>query len=117
MASDRSPPGCTAITSDVEAGTSSEALRKADQRMYAQKSSGRRSADRQSKDVLLRALADELDRLLGTGKFVAIGESMPYMPAPWDKTALVSRVDAIANIMRIVEVAQQHGVAFADVVE
>ena len=53
----------------------------------------------------------ELDRLLGTGKFVAIGESLPYMPAPWDKTALVSRVDAIANILKIVEVAQQHGVA------
>jgi predicted TIM-barrel fold metal-dependent hydrolase len=33
------------------------------------------------------------------------------MPAPWDKTALVSRVDAIANILKIVEVAQQHGVA------
>jgi predicted TIM-barrel fold metal-dependent hydrolase len=42
---------------------------------------------------------------------VAIGESLPYMPAPWDKTALVSRVEAIANIMKIVEVAQQHGVA------
>ena len=56
-------------------------------------------------------VCDELDRLLGTGRFVAIGESLPYMPAPWDKTALVSRVDAIANIMRIVEVAQQHGVA------
>ena len=55
-------------------------------------------------------VCDELDRLLGTGRFVAIGESMPYMPAPWDKTALVSRVDAIANLMRIVEVAQQHGV-------
>jgi hypothetical protein len=56
----------------------------------------------------------ELDRLLSTGKFVAIGESLPYMPAPWDKTALVSRVDAIANIMKIVEVAQQHGVAARD---
>jgi len=53
----------------------------------------------------------ELDRLLATGKFVAIGESLPYMPYPWDKTALVSRVDAIANILRIVEVAQQHDVA------
>jgi predicted TIM-barrel fold metal-dependent hydrolase len=42
---------------------------------------------------------------------VAIGESLPYMPAPWDETALVSRVDAIANILKIVEVAQQHGVA------
>ena len=53
----------------------------------------------------------ELDRLLGTGRFVAIGESLPYMPSPWDQTALVSRVDAIANILKIVEVAQQHGVA------
>jgi diguanylate cyclase (GGDEF)-like protein len=33
-----------------------EALRLVDQRMYAQKRSGRRSADRQSKDVLLHAL-------------------------------------------------------------
>jgi two-component system cell cycle response regulator len=33
-----------------------EALRLADQRMYAQKRGNRRSADRQSKDVLLRAL-------------------------------------------------------------
>jgi diguanylate cyclase (GGDEF)-like protein len=33
-----------------------EAMRLVDQRMYAQKSSGRRSADRQSRDVLLRAL-------------------------------------------------------------
>jgi predicted TIM-barrel fold metal-dependent hydrolase len=53
----------------------------------------------------------ELDRLLGTGRFVAIGESLPYMPYPWDQTALVSRVDAIANILKIVEVAQHHGVA------
>ena len=26
----------------------------------------------------------ELDRLLATGRFVAIGESMPYMPLPYD---------------------------------
>jgi hypothetical protein len=56
-------------------------------------------------------VCEELDRLLGTGRFVAIGESLPYMPYPWDETALVSRVDAVANILRIVEVAQQHGVA------
>jgi putative nucleotidyltransferase with HDIG domain len=35
-----------------------EALRIADQRMYAQKNAGRLSASRQSKDVLLRALAE-----------------------------------------------------------
>ena len=56
-------------------------------------------------------VCEELDRLLGTGRFVAIGESLPYMPYPWDQTALVSRVDAVANILRIVEVAQRHGVA------
>jgi two-component system cell cycle response regulator len=41
-----------------EAADASEALRIADQRMYAQKSAGRTSAGRQSSDVLLRALAE-----------------------------------------------------------
>jgi diguanylate cyclase (GGDEF)-like protein len=41
-----------------EASTASDALRMADQRMYAQKRSGRASAGRQSTDVLLRALAE-----------------------------------------------------------
>jgi diguanylate cyclase (GGDEF)-like protein len=41
-----------------EAATAEEALRLADQRMYAQKSSGRPSASRQSSDVLLRALRE-----------------------------------------------------------
>jgi diguanylate cyclase (GGDEF)-like protein len=45
-----------AIVLPEEARDASVALRLADQRMYAQKASGRRSADRQSKDVLLRAL-------------------------------------------------------------
>jgi diguanylate cyclase (GGDEF)-like protein len=42
----------------ADATGSAEALRIADQRMYAQKSSGRPTAGRQSKDVLLRALAE-----------------------------------------------------------
>jgi diguanylate cyclase (GGDEF)-like protein len=41
-----------------EATEPGEALRIADQRMYAHKSSGRASAERQSTDVLLRALAE-----------------------------------------------------------
>jgi diguanylate cyclase (GGDEF)-like protein len=41
-----------------ETGDAAEALRKADQAMYAQKQSGRATADRQSSDVLLRALAE-----------------------------------------------------------
>ena len=42
----------------AEAADVAEALRIADQRMYAQKNAGRTSASRQSKDVLLRALAE-----------------------------------------------------------
>jgi diguanylate cyclase (GGDEF)-like protein len=42
----------------AEATDSTEALRIADQRMYAQKTSGRPTASRQSTDVLVRALAE-----------------------------------------------------------
>jgi diguanylate cyclase (GGDEF)-like protein len=45
-----------AIVLPEESSDAGEAMRLVDQRMYAQKASGRRSADRQSKDVLLRAL-------------------------------------------------------------
>jgi diguanylate cyclase (GGDEF)-like protein len=54
-----------AITLPVEASTAAEALRIADQRMYASKHAGRASAGRQSRDVLLRVLA-ERDPGLGT---------------------------------------------------
>jgi len=52
--------GCSygAIQLPLEAADAAEALRIADQRMYAQKNAGRASASRQSKDVLLRALAE-----------------------------------------------------------
>jgi diguanylate cyclase (GGDEF)-like protein len=42
----------------LNASDESEALRKADEAMYAQKHSGRAGADRQSSDVLLRALTE-----------------------------------------------------------
>jgi diguanylate cyclase (GGDEF)-like protein len=54
-----------AIVLPVETDEPVEALRIADQRMYAAKHAGRTSAGRQSKDVLLRALA-ERDPGLGT---------------------------------------------------
>jgi diguanylate cyclase (GGDEF)-like protein len=59
--------GCShgAIALPLEADDAIEALRIADQRMYANKHAGRMSAGRQSKDVLLRALA-ERDPGLGT---------------------------------------------------
>ena len=52
--------GCSygSIELPREAEEVAEALRIADQRMYAQKNAGRTSASRQSKDVLLRALAE-----------------------------------------------------------
>ena len=52
--------GCSygAIELPLEAANVADALRIADQRMYAQKNAGRSSASRQSKDVLLRALAE-----------------------------------------------------------
>jgi two-component system cell cycle response regulator len=59
--------GCShgAIVLPGETADPMEALRIADQRMYANKHAGRTSAGRQSKDVLLRALA-ERDPGLGT---------------------------------------------------
>jgi diguanylate cyclase (GGDEF)-like protein len=42
----------------LDTGDAAEALRKADQAMYAQKYSGRATAGRQSSDVLMRALAE-----------------------------------------------------------
>jgi predicted TIM-barrel fold metal-dependent hydrolase len=59
----------------------------------------------------IEGVCAELDRLLATGKFVAIGESLPYMPQPPDKTKLVSRETAVRNMLAIMEVGQQHGVA------
>ena len=52
--------GCSygAIELPAEASHVADALRIADQRMYAQKNAGRMSAIRQSKDVLVRALAE-----------------------------------------------------------
>jgi HD-GYP domain-containing protein (c-di-GMP phosphodiesterase class II) len=54
-----------AIVLPTEAIEAAEALRIADQRMYAQKNAGRLSAGRQSKDVLLRALAERNPALGG----------------------------------------------------
>jgi two-component system cell cycle response regulator len=48
-----------------------EAMRLVDQRMYAQKASGRRSADRQSKDVLLRTLHEHNPELAERYELVA----------------------------------------------
>jgi two-component system cell cycle response regulator len=69
--------GCShgAITLPVEASEPVEALRIADQRMYANKHAGRASAGRQSKDVLLRALAERDPRLGTHAATVALAEA------------------------------------------
>jgi predicted TIM-barrel fold metal-dependent hydrolase len=53
-------------------------------------------------------VCQELDRHLSTGHYVGIGEQMPYMPWPPDPMEPVSRVDAIRNMLRIMEVAADH---------
>ena len=70
-----------AIVLPEESRDASEAMRLVDQRMYAQKASGRRSADRQSKDVLLRALyernPDLAERFETAARLVgAVGQRM-----------------------------------------
>ena len=66
--------GCShgAVSLPAEAADASEALRIADNRLYADKRSGRMSADRQSKDVLLRALVERSPDLEGHAHDVAV---------------------------------------------
>jgi two-component system cell cycle response regulator len=65
--------GCSygAVTLPLEAWEAADALRIADQRMYAQKHAGRMSASRQSKDVLLSALIERSPELGGHLSVVA----------------------------------------------
>jgi diguanylate cyclase (GGDEF)-like protein len=65
--------GCSygAISLPLEATDAAEALRIADQRMYAQKHAGRMSASKQSKDVLLSALTERDPSLGGHMSVVA----------------------------------------------
>jgi diguanylate cyclase (GGDEF)-like protein len=56
-------PGCGVVVLPREAAEATVALRIADQRLYASKQSGRRSASRQSTDVLLRALSERSPEL------------------------------------------------------
>jgi two-component system, cell cycle response regulator len=65
--------GCSfgAVTLPIEAATPEDALRLADQRMYAHKRGGRVSTERQSTDVLLRVLAERSPDLEGHTAMVA----------------------------------------------
>jgi len=65
--------GCSygSVSLPDEADNAAEALKLADQRMYAHKHTGRASASRQSRDVLLRALSERSPELSGHGNAVA----------------------------------------------
>jgi diguanylate cyclase (GGDEF)-like protein len=70
-----------AIVLPEESRDATEAMQLVDQRMYAQKAFGRRSADRQSKDVLLRALYEHnpelAERFQDAARLVAaVGQRM-----------------------------------------
>ena len=74
--------GATLVPRDAPNIT--EALRLADQRMYAQKSGGRASARRQSSDVLMQALVEsdpELGRAPGRRREARQGDR----PRAWDE--------------------------------
>jgi diguanylate cyclase (GGDEF)-like protein len=73
--------GAIVLPEESPDADASEAMRLVDQRMYAQKTSGRRSADRQSKDVLLRALYERnpelAERFEAAARLVqAVGQRM-----------------------------------------
>ena len=86
-----------------EARTSAEALRVADRRMYARKSSGRTSAARQTTDVLLRVLSE---------RECALGEHVQGVAALAERVA--RRVDLPAEELPvIVQAATLHDIGKA----
>jgi diguanylate cyclase (GGDEF)-like protein len=80
--------GCSygVVELPVEAATTEDALRTADQRMYAHKRGGRVSTERQSTDVLLRVLAERSPDLEGHTHQVATfaGEVAERLGLPAD---------------------------------
>jgi diguanylate cyclase (GGDEF)-like protein len=86
-----------------EADDPGEALRIADQRMYAHKSSGRASAGRQSTDVLLRALAERHPDLEGhldgvTELAVAVGHHMGLEGETLDHLRLAAELHDVGKV-------------------
>jgi predicted TIM-barrel fold metal-dependent hydrolase len=59
----------------------------------------------------IEGVCAELDRLLGSGRFVGVGEESPYMPFPRDPRRPVTREQATHNMFAIMEVAARHGVS------
>jgi predicted TIM-barrel fold metal-dependent hydrolase len=69
-----------------------------------------RRIDAGEEEWSVEAVCQELDELLSAGRFVGIGEGLPYMPHPPDATRTVSNEEAIRNALKVMEVARAHRV-------
>lgn len=58
----------------------------------------------------IEGVCKELDKFLSTGKFVGIGEQLPYMPYPYDPYKPIGPETAVKNMLAIMEVARKHKV-------
>jgi diguanylate cyclase (GGDEF)-like protein len=89
-----------AIVLPEECQDPSEAMRIVDQRMYAQKTSARRSPDRQSRDVLLRALQERNPELAERHAAVArLAHAMSqHMGLPPDQAAQLGRAAELHDV-------------------
>ena len=103
--------GCSygAIELPTEARDVAEALRIADQRMYAQKNAGRMSASRQTKDVLLSALAERNPELrVHLGGVADLAEATAARPA--------ARHDEVEQVRHAAELHDVGKVAIPDAI-
>lgn len=58
----------------------------------------------------IEGVCRELERLLATGRFVGVGEGIPYMPHPPSAREVVGDETAIRNCLEIMEVVRRHRV-------
>jgi diguanylate cyclase (GGDEF)-like protein len=91
------------VTIPDEARVASDALRLADQRMYAQKRSGRATAGRQSTDVLLRALAERHPEMRchfdGVAELArAVGDHMGLEGEALDQVQLAAELHDVGKV-------------------
>ena len=96
--------GCShgSITLPLEATEAVEALRIADQRMYANKHAGRTSAGRQSKDVLLRALAERHPELGTHAETVALAaDTAESLGMPPDEIEHVRHASELHDVGKV----------------
>jgi predicted TIM-barrel fold metal-dependent hydrolase len=58
----------------------------------------------------IEAAADELDKLLSSGKFVGIGEGMPARPPTSDLNRTYSQTERMDELRKVMDVARKHKV-------